>query len=81
MIRDTLGASTEQMGWIIFGLATGSLIGLLSASYLIAHKGGRYVMMMGLIISSALIVVLIAVGIAGLFSHAAKPIGERDSES
>ncbi|NUU62181.1 hypothetical protein [Paenibacillus agri] len=53
MIRDTLGASTEQMGWIIFGLTTGSSIGLLSASHLIAHKGGRFVMMMGLIISSA----------------------------
>ncbi|MFC3746824.1 MFS transporter [Paenibacillus sp. GCM10012306] len=62
MIRDTLGASTEQMGWIIFGLATGSIIGLLSASHLIAHKGGRFVMMMGLIISSAGLVI---VGLGG----------------
>lgn len=50
-IRDTLGATTAQMGWIIFGLALGSIIGLVGASHLIAHKGGRFVMIVSLAIS------------------------------
>ncbi|WP_088831553.1 MFS transporter [Paenibacillus tyrfis] len=52
-IRDSLGATTAEMGWIIFGLAVGSIIGLLSASHLIASRGGRFVMMTGLAVSSA----------------------------
>jgi predicted MFS family arabinose efflux permease len=50
------------MGWILFGLAVGSIIGLLSASHLIAYKGGRFVMVAGLAVSSIGIVV---VGISG----------------
>ncbi|MGE7717942.1 MFS transporter [Priestia megaterium] len=61
-IRDTLGASTAQMGWIIFGMAVGSIVGLMSASHLIAHKGGRFVMVTGLAISS---IGLIIVGVGG----------------
>lgn len=61
-IRDALGATTAQMGWIIFGLAVGSIIGLLCASHLIAYKGGRFVMVTGLAISS---IGLIVVGIGG----------------
>jgi predicted MFS family arabinose efflux permease len=61
-IRDALGASTAQMGWIIFGMAVGSIAGLMSASHLIAHKGGRFVMVTGLVISS---IGLIIVGIGG----------------
>ncbi|GIP26235.1 MFS transporter [Paenibacillus sp. J23TS9] len=61
-IRDALEASTAQMGWIIFGLAVGSIVGLLNASHLIAHKGGRYVMVVGLIVSS---IGLIIVGFGG----------------
>lgn len=61
-IRDTLGATTAQMGWIIFGFAVGSIIGLLCASHLIARRGGRYVMTAGVIVST---VGLIIVGIGG----------------
>ncbi|MDR0269500.1 MFS transporter [Paenibacillus sp.] len=61
-IRDALGATTAQMGWIIFGLAVGSIIGLLCASHLIAHKGARYVIVVGLLVSS---VGLVIVGIGG----------------
>ncbi|MQR89713.1 MFS transporter [Bacillus megaterium] len=61
-IRDALGASTAQMGWIIFGMAVGSIAGLMSASHLIAHKGGRFVMVTGLITSS---IGLIIVGVGG----------------
>lgn len=42
-VRDTLEASTAQMGWIIFGLALGSMAGLLSASRAIARVGARFV--------------------------------------
>ncbi|MFB0845454.1 MFS transporter [Paenibacillus oleatilyticus] len=52
-IRDSLGATTAEMGWIIFGLAVGSIVGLFSASHLIASRGGRFVMMAGLAVSSA----------------------------
>ncbi|WP_230200276.1 MFS transporter [Bacillus niameyensis] len=51
-IRDALGVSTAQMGWIIFGLSTGSIIGLLCASHLIARFGGRVIMLIGLGLSS-----------------------------
>ncbi|PFT49501.1 MFS transporter [Priestia megaterium] len=61
-IRDALGATTAQMGWIIFGMAVGSIVGLMSASHLIAHKGGRFVMITGLVISS---IGLIIVGVGG----------------
>ncbi|MFB9756323.1 MFS transporter [Paenibacillus hodogayensis] len=61
-IRDALGATTAQMGWIIFGLAVGAIIGLLVASHLIANRGGRFVMIAGLVVSS---VGLIVVGLAG----------------
>jgi predicted MFS family arabinose efflux permease len=61
-IRDSLGASTAQMGWIIFGLAVGSIIGLLISSHVIAHSGGRFVMIVSLIVSA---IGLIIVGIGG----------------
>jgi len=61
-IRDALGATTAQMGWIIFGMAVGSIVGLMSASHLIAHKGGRFVMVIGLVIST---IGLIIVGVGG----------------
>ncbi|RXZ77375.1 MFS transporter [Paenibacillaceae bacterium] len=60
-IRDALGATTAQMGWIIFGMAVGSIIGLLSASHLIAYKGGRFVMVTSLAVSS---IGLVVVGLA-----------------
>ncbi|SLJ90467.1 MULTISPECIES: MFS transporter [unclassified Paenibacillus] len=61
-IRDTLGASTTEMGWIIFGLAAGSILGLLSASHLIARYGGRFVMVTGLTVGA---IGLGTVGIGG----------------
>ena len=38
-IRDALGASTFQMGLIVFGLAAGSIIGLTSSSHVLARIG------------------------------------------
>src|SRR5690606_34551963 len=57
-IRDAIGASTAQMGWIIFGLSAGSIIGLLSASHIIARWGGRVIMLTGLGFSSIGLVVV-----------------------
>ncbi|MBO0992417.1 MFS transporter [Bacillus sp. SD088] len=66
-IRDSLGVSTAQMGWIIFGLSTGSIIGLLCASRLITRFGGRVIMLVGLGLSST---GLITVGIgSSWFPH------------
>lgn len=40
-VRDALGASTAEMGVLIFGVALGSIIGLLGSSHLIARVGAR----------------------------------------
>ncbi len=63
-IRDALGSTTAEMGVIIFGLSVGSIIGLISASILIAQKGGRFVMVFGLLVVS---IGLLIVGISGLW--------------
>ncbi|MEE6450840.1 MFS transporter [Gottfriedia acidiceleris] len=61
-IRDALGSTTAEMGVIIFGLSVGSIVGLTSASILISHKGGRFVMLFGLSVVS---IGLLIVGISG----------------
>ncbi len=61
-IRDALGSTTAEMGVIIFGLSVGSIIGLISASILISQKGGRFVMVFGLLVVS---IGLLIVGISG----------------
>src|SRR6478752_1292161 len=38
-IRDSLGASTFQMGLIVFGLAAGSIVGLTTSSHVLATIG------------------------------------------
>jgi MFS family permease len=38
-VRDSLGASTLQMGMLIFGLAAGSILGLLASGHVIARFG------------------------------------------
>ncbi|MFD7293466.1 MFS transporter [Streptomyces sp. NPDC059897] len=43
-VRDQLGASTAQMGLILFGLSVGSMIGILSSGTLVARFGSRPVM-------------------------------------
>ncbi|TDQ36781.1 MFS transporter [Aureibacillus halotolerans] len=57
-IRDTLDASTSVMGWIIFGMSSGSIIGLLFASPLIARFGGRPNLVIGLSLCSLGLIVL-----------------------
>jgi fucose permease len=40
-VRDALGVSLEQVGVLVFGIAAGSIIGLLASSHLIARFGTR----------------------------------------
>ncbi|WP_258523322.1 MFS transporter [Rossellomorea marisflavi] len=51
-IRHTLGATTAELGWIIFGMSVGAIIGLTCASHLIAKKGARFSMVTGVAISA-----------------------------
>jgi MFS family permease len=43
-VRDSLGASTLDMGALIFGLSLGSILGLLVSSHVIARLGARTTM-------------------------------------
>jgi len=40
-VRDSLGATTAEMGWVVFSIAAGSIVGLSSASHLLAWAGSR----------------------------------------
>ena len=51
-VRDSLGASTAQMGLLIFGVALGSIVGISISSHLTARFGARTVMSAGLAIIS-----------------------------
>lgn len=60
-VRDLLGASTAQMGMVLFGLSVGSMTGILSSGPLVMRLGTRPVVLLG----SALVVLAlptIAVG-------------------
>lgn len=46
-IRDLLQVSTSEMGIIIFAMASGSLVGLLTAASFIARKGARLAILAG----------------------------------
>lgn len=46
-VRDLVGASTGQMGLILFGLSVGSMIGILASGPLVARWGTRPVMVVG----------------------------------
>ncbi|MFS0725992.1 MFS transporter [Paenibacillus sp. 1P07SE] len=65
VIRDLLDVSTAQMGWIIFGLAAGSMIGLSFAGHVVARRGARFVIVTcGLLFTAG----LGAVGIAATYT-------------
>ncbi|MEO2212712.1 MFS transporter [Paenibacillus amylolyticus] len=51
-VRDILHASTSMMGWIIFGIAAGAIVGLVSASWVIRHIGARKAIALSVIILS-----------------------------
>nr|WP_269328527.1 MFS transporter [Kineosporia babensis] len=46
-IRDSLGASTQEMGLVLFGLSVGSMLGILSSGTLVLKVGARPVIAVG----------------------------------
>lgn len=68
-IRDALDVSLEQFGLLIFGMAVGSIGGLLVSSHLIARVGTRAGMLGGVLLSLVMIA-LVGVGSAQLGSYA-----------
>lgn len=63
-VRDILGVSNAEMGWILFGLSVGSIIGLLSASRFIDCRGARDVVIGSMFF---MIIGLLCLGIAIYF--------------
>jgi MFS family permease len=51
-VRDSLGASTGEMGLLLFGIAAGSIVGLLGSSHIVARFGARNTMAWTLVIGS-----------------------------
>lgn len=59
-IRDKLGASTAEMGLVLFGLSIGSMAGILSSGYLVQRFSTKPVIAAGtsLVIAGILLVAL-----------------------
>ncbi len=49
-IRDLLGASTLEMGLVLFGLSLGSMVGILSSGPLVSRFGARRVIVVGAVL-------------------------------
>ncbi|MEU5041654.1 MFS transporter [Streptomyces griseorubiginosus] len=64
-VRDQLGASTGQMGLILFGLSVGSMLGILCSGRLVARLGTRPVILLGTVL------IVAATGVIGAGSAAA----------
>jgi MFS family permease len=67
-IRDLLGASTAQMGLVLFGLSVGSMIGILGSGPLVARFGTRPVILFGV---TLVVVSMPTVGLGAAVSSAA----------
>ncbi len=59
-VRDSLEASTAQMGLLIFGMALGSIVGISASSHVTARFGARPIMIVGL---SAIAVGIVIAGV------------------
>ncbi|MFC6473999.1 MFS transporter [Glycomyces mayteni] len=62
-VRDLVGASTAQMGLILFGLSIGSMTGILSSGFFVSRWGTRPVMIAGTLAMAA------ASGVIGTGAH------------
>src|SRR4051794_32165490 len=47
-VRDALHASTSEMGLLLFGIAVGSILGLLASSHILARIGVRTTILLAL---------------------------------
>lgn len=52
-VRDALHASTAEMGWIVFGLAAGSIGGLILSSHVLVHFGSARTIAGAMIVSAS----------------------------
>ncbi|NED92498.1 MFS transporter, partial [Streptomyces sp. SID11233] len=59
-VRDGLGASTAEMGLVLFGMSIGSMLGILAAGALVARYATRPVIIAGMAL------VLAGVGVVAL---------------
>ncbi|MFH9614526.1 MFS transporter [Streptomyces pratensis] len=66
-IRDQLGASTAQMGLVLFGLSVGSMLGILGSGALVARFGTRPVMGVG---TALVILSMVVIGWGAMLSSA-----------
>lgn len=67
-IRDALDVRVDQFGWLIFGLAAGSIVGLLGSSHIIARLGTRTTILAG-ITTTLVTLALVGIGSATLGSY------------
>ena len=58
-VRDLLGASTAEMGLVLFGLSVGSMVGILGSGALVARFGTRPIIVLGV---SGLVIALPVIG-------------------
>lgn len=70
-IQDLLEASTAQMGWVVFGIAAGSILGLLAASRVVARFQARPLMLLCLLVVAG---GLLAAGLAAEFLGSILPV-------
>lgn len=61
-VRDLLGASTAEMGLVLFGLSVGSMVGILGSGGLVSRFGTRTIVVLGV---TGLIVSLPVIGTGG----------------
>lgn len=62
-VRDAVGASTAEVGMILFGLSVGSMVGVLSAGAVVRRRGARPVIIVGTVLAVVgLAVIAVAAG-------------------
>lgn len=63
-VRDRLGASTQEMGLVLFGLSVGAMAGVLSSAPLVARQGTRTVIAGGMaMVAVALLTIAAGAGL------------------
>ncbi|MFI5845172.1 MFS transporter [Catenuloplanes sp. NPDC051500] len=65
-IRDLLGASTAEMGLVLFGLSGGSMIGILSSGPLVSRFGARPIVAIG---SLSIVLAMPVIGLGAALSQ------------
>lgn len=70
-VKQALGVTTAEMGILLFGVALGSILGLLVSSHVIARFGTRTVMSVGLVAAAlGLVIAGFGITVGGVFAVA-----------